>query len=100
MQHNTCYREEQDGGHSWCNGLVVPDSWHNSVDTVHTYFGHNFRNIPQGTAGGRRPDLSQADVQGHMLGSYPGQHRHKSHMIHGMASTRHPGLGNCEVDIY
>jgi len=43
MQHNTCYREEQDGGHSWCNGLVVPDSWHNSVDTVHTYFGHNLK---------------------------------------------------------
>jgi len=43
MQRNTCYHEEQDGGHSWCNGLVVPDSWHNSVDTVHTYFGHNLK---------------------------------------------------------
>jgi hypothetical protein len=41
MQHNTCYREEQDGGHSWCNGPVVPDSWHNSVDMAHTYFDHN-----------------------------------------------------------
>jgi len=43
MQHNTCYREEQDGGHSWCNGLVVPGSWHNSVGTVHMYFGHNLK---------------------------------------------------------
>ena len=43
MQHNTCYCAEQDGGHSWCNGLVVPDSWHNSADTVHMYFGHNLK---------------------------------------------------------
>jgi hypothetical protein len=43
MQHNTCFHEEQDGGHSWCNGLVVHDSWHNSVDTVHMYFGHNLK---------------------------------------------------------
>jgi hypothetical protein len=43
MQHNTCYHEEQGGGHSWYNGLVVPDSWHNSVDTVHMYFGRNLK---------------------------------------------------------
>lgn len=43
MQHNTCYHEEQDGGHSWCNGRVVPDSWHNSADMVRMYFGHNLK---------------------------------------------------------
>jgi hypothetical protein len=41
--HNTCYRGEQDDGHSWCNGLVAPDSWHNLVHRAHMYSGHNLK---------------------------------------------------------
>jgi hypothetical protein len=43
MQHNTCFHGEQDGGHSWCNGLAVPDSWHSLVHMVHMYSGHNLK---------------------------------------------------------
>lgn len=57
-----------------------------------------FHNILQGTVAGRRQDRLQADVQGHMWDSCPGLHQRMFHKNRGMASTRRPGSGSCEVD--
>jgi hypothetical protein len=41
--HSTCCHGGQDGGHSWCNGLVVLGSWHSLVHMARTYSAHNLK---------------------------------------------------------